>query len=571
MPNGSLSYDQFCVEAELLQRKSHEVASKQEVGSEGSVATWQWRHGNRQHLDGDSYLVSTGNVKQYCSSVNNENVEMDKELGDIDELLASDEDQMTIEQPQDTKTALLEFHIVYHTIYQTPVLYFQACAVDGTPLPASTILHDVQFPGSNGRTTFVAMEEHPVLGKPFSFLHPCETAEAMRLLQGQLQSTEDLQVPHYLAKATQMTTEAARPRKKQRVGGVPPLAIGHSSSRAKFAFGSRIPNDESSLLRGPKLHTTTRLRHEITTRAPINTRKRGRSPSQDEEEAKIRAKPSYRKLTVKTDLPSHLPAPTKVSAVLNSSHLHEPSPSNGSTKRRLAEQQGDVLDLAATDPEYWIQRREKVEAALKELESIECEDDHVNCLVATTDGSITFKQKKKKKKNVGFSVAEVPIGATGTSTSDESSDICGRGDGLSPRQMLAFFAFGGVVTGPVLHFWYGYLETQRVTKEKLVSSTTPNKKLLLDRLLFTPPMVAFTIFSLGVLRGSSTKASRENLSRVYWGALLMNWKVWTLTQWLSFHYVPPHLRVLWESYELVSVGIGNCVALWWNSYLSLTQ
>ncbi|KAH7488119.1 peroxisomal membrane protein pxmp2 4-like protein [Phytophthora ramorum] len=129
--------------------------------------------------------------------------------------------------------------------------------------------------------------------------------------------------------------------------------------------------------------------------------------------------------------------------------------------------------------------------------------------------------------------------------------------GLSPRQMLAFFLFGGAVTGPVLHYWYGYLETQRVTKEKL----TPNKKLLLDRLLFTPPMVALTIFSLGVMRGSSPKASRENLSRVYWGALQMNWKVWTLTQWLSFHYVPPHLRVLW----------GNCVALWWNSYLSLMQ
>jgi hypothetical protein len=50
------------------------------------------------------------------------------------------------------------------------------------------------------------------------------------------------------------------------------------------------------------------------------------------------------------------------------------------------------------------------------------------------------------------------------------------------------------------------------------------------------------------MRGSSPKASRENLSRVYWGALLMNWKVWTLTQWLSFHYVPPQLRVLWGTF-----------------------
>lgn len=155
-----------------------------------------------KHLDGDSYLVSIGNVRQCCSSVANESFEVEKELGDIDELLATDEDHVMTKQPQDTQTALLEFHIVYHTIYQTPVLYFRAYAVDGTPLPASSVMHDVQFPGSNGRSTFVAMEEHPVLGKPFSFLHPCETAGAMQLLQEQHQSTKDLselQVPQYLA------------------------------------------------------------------------------------------------------------------------------------------------------------------------------------------------------------------------------------------------------------------------------------------------------------------------------------------------------------------------------------
>ncbi|KAL3674105.1 peroxisomal membrane protein pxmp2 4-like protein [Phytophthora oleae] len=168
-----------------------------------------------------------------------------------------------------------------------------------------------------------------------------------------------------------MTTEAVRPRKKQRVGGVPPPAAAPSSSRAKFAFGSRVSSNGSSLLKGPKVHTTTRLRHDITTRAPTNPRKRRRSPSRDEDEAKSRANPSYRNLTMKTALPmhgSHLPAPTKVSDVLNNSHLHKSSPSNGSMKRGSAEQQELV---AATDPEYWIQRREKVEAALKELESIE--------------------------------------------------------------------------------------------------------------------------------------------------------------------------------------------------------
>ncbi|KAG7385907.1 E2-like conjugating enzyme atg10 [Phytophthora pseudosyringae] len=237
MRNGSLSYERFCAEAELLQKRSHELARKQAVGTTRCVATWEWRYGNRQvgsvgkavalwwcltracgamlkHLDGNSYLVSTGNARQYHFEFGGDSEKVDEELiGDIDELRLAEEDnwlsdaeaQTTMLQSGDVKTALLEFHIVYHTIYQTPVLYFRALTVDGTPLPADTVTQDVQLPGSSGRSTVVAMEEHPVLGKPFSFLHPCETAAAMQLLQGQLQYSDravaslGVEVPHYLA------------------------------------------------------------------------------------------------------------------------------------------------------------------------------------------------------------------------------------------------------------------------------------------------------------------------------------------------------------------------------------
>ncbi|KAE9029433.1 hypothetical protein PR003_g10325 [Phytophthora rubi] len=213
MRDGCLSYERFCVEAELLLVRSHEVASLQTVGGGRCVATWEWRNGNRQHLDGDSYLVSAGNALQYQSE-DDQNVKVDKDLGgDIDELLlveeeivVEDDEVQTALQPEVVKTALVEFHIVYHTIYQTPVLYFRALAVDGTPLPTSVVTRGIQLPGSNGRSTFVAMEEHPVLGKPYSFLHPCETAAAMQLLQAQVQSSindtktpSEVEVPQYLA------------------------------------------------------------------------------------------------------------------------------------------------------------------------------------------------------------------------------------------------------------------------------------------------------------------------------------------------------------------------------------
>ncbi|CAH0493256.1 unnamed protein product [Peronospora farinosa] len=214
MRDGSLSYERFCMEAELLQRRSHELASRQDVENEKQcVATWEWRHGYRQHLDGNSFLVSSENARQYHSNAVYTSMKHDKEMDrDTNELLPIEEydwkndDQVsTTLQSQEVTTALLEFHIVYHTIYQTPVLYFRVSAVDGLPLPSEIVTHEVKFPGSNGRSTFVAMEEHPILGKPFSFLHPCETAAAMQLLQAQIQTNDstktlsEVKVPRYLA------------------------------------------------------------------------------------------------------------------------------------------------------------------------------------------------------------------------------------------------------------------------------------------------------------------------------------------------------------------------------------
>ena len=49
------------------------------------------------------------------------------------------------------------------------------------------------------------------------------------------------------------------------------------------------------------------------------------------------------------------------------------------------------------------------------------------------------------------------------------------------------------------------------------------------------------------------------IKKAYAAALLLNWKVWTPCQVVNFKYVPVQYRVLF----------GNCVALWWNIYLSM--
>ncbi|KAI9895355.1 hypothetical protein PsorP6_018577 [Peronosclerospora sorghi] len=234
MGDGRLTFEKFCKEADLLQRKSHELACKQKVGTEKCVATWEWRYGNRRvrkrsgctetlddslmfdamskHLDGNSYLVSTGNVRQYKLDGNANSVSLDKEMDEyIDELPLVDEDsirndheaQITL-QNHEVNTVLLEFHIVYHSIYQTPVLYFQAVELDGTLVSTVTITRNVDFAGSNGRSTIVTLDQHPILGKPFLMLHPCETTAAMQLLQAQIQSdpsqkfSSEVEAPLYL-------------------------------------------------------------------------------------------------------------------------------------------------------------------------------------------------------------------------------------------------------------------------------------------------------------------------------------------------------------------------------------
>ncbi|CEG39676.1 Uncharacterized conserved protein [Plasmopara halstedii] len=212
MRRGSLSYRRFCLEAELLRLRSHEVARMQTVGKDECVATWEWRHGRRQHLEGDSYLVSTGNVRQdYIAKSFDGMMDIDKlDSGDIDKLLQSedvDDVQTTVVHCQGDKIPLFEFHILYHTIFQTPVLYFRAHSIDGTPLNLDAFTQSVHLPGFIDLSRLVAMEGHPILGEPFTFLHPCETAAVMQLLQAQPKfkfgciGKDSLvqNVPHYLA------------------------------------------------------------------------------------------------------------------------------------------------------------------------------------------------------------------------------------------------------------------------------------------------------------------------------------------------------------------------------------
>lgn len=125
---------------------------------------------------------------------------------------------------------------------------------------------------------------------------------------------------------------------------------------------------------------------------------------------------------------------------------------------------------------------------------------------------------------------------------------------------LGIFGFYGLaITGPLFHWWYGSLE--KIVRHYNIESNNAQvaTKILLDRLVLTPPFLLFTLaYMQGLLTGKPNVAA-ENVKKAYPGALALNWKVWTVAQYINFQFVPLDYRVLF----------GNAVAFWWNCYLSL--
>lgn len=125
-------------------------------------------------------------------------------------------------------------------------------------------------------------------------------------------------------------------------------------------------------------------------------------------------------------------------------------------------------------------------------------------------------------------------------------------------RFLVFAIYGLFVSGPTFHFWYAWLENMSLRfPEKLRIYA----KVAIDRLLFTPPFLLFTMGFLQYLLSFNGSQALEAVKKSYGIVLLTNWKVWTLVQYVNQGFVPLEYRVLF----------GNFVALWWNAYLSFNS
>ncbi|RDD41006.1 Peroxisomal membrane protein 2 [Trichoplax sp. H2] len=125
------------------------------------------------------------------------------------------------------------------------------------------------------------------------------------------------------------------------------------------------------------------------------------------------------------------------------------------------------------------------------------------------------------------------------------------------RNVGAYAFFNLIVTGPLSHFYYQWLE-------KLVPSKVPFApavRVLVDRLIFAPPFLFLVFYLVALFQGHSSEVAMDRIRKSYWISLKMNWRVWTVFQYIIVNYVPTHYRVL----------CGNLVGLGWNIYLSSKQ
>lgn len=153
---------------------------------------------------------------------------------------------------------------------------------------------------------------------------------------------------------------------------------------------------------------------------------------------------------------------------------------------------------------------------------------------------------------------------------------------LNWKRMVTFGSLGGLLVGPVFHYWYSYLEQlslrvtdmlfkylneQRITEPRDINQVRASVlkrlvKLGINQILFTPPFVLcqllFVQVFLTTFNGGSYTTAVRNVKNIYFVTLLSNLKLWTPCQLFNFTYVPVEYGVLF----------GNFVAVWWNIYLS---
>ena len=126
------------------------------------------------------------------------------------------------------------------------------------------------------------------------------------------------------------------------------------------------------------------------------------------------------------------------------------------------------------------------------------------------------------------------------------------------QKVVLMGSFGFLVSGPLHHYWYRFLDLIVVNRMAVPQGIRGLVKVIIHQLALTPSFLAFTLGFMEYLSTHSTTTTYSTIKRLYVRTLFTNWKIITILQAINLGAVP-------ESHKVI---FNDLINIWWFSYLT---